>query len=189
MYIFALSPDYLSFNSSLSSGVLPGPKLVEAPALLRRGGSYYALLGGCTCMGLYGGGVAALRAAHPLGPWTLQTDSVDPGCRMLAQSSCFQMGPGAVCNPVTAAQQNFVIEVPLANGSTAHVWTGDRWQQSPDGMYDQQPQTWLPLSFDSAGNVLPLQWAASFELDVDAAAASSGPSASGSPASAVAGPL
>ena len=126
MYVFQLSADYLSIDSARSSGVLPGPKLVEAPALLRRGDAYYALLGGCTCMGLYGGGVAALRAAHPLGPWALQSDAVDPGCGMLAQRTCFEMGPGQVCNPVTQAQQNFVIEVPLANGSTAHVWTGVR---------------------------------------------------------------
>jgi hypothetical protein len=33
-------------------------------------------------------------------------------------------------------------------------------------MYDQQPQTWLPLNFDSEGNVLPLQWVDSFVLDV-----------------------
>jgi hypothetical protein len=126
MYVFQLKPDYLGFDSARTSGVLPGPKLVEAPALLRRGDSYYAFLGGCTCMGLYGGGVAVLRAAHPLGPWALQSDAVDPGCKMLAQSSCFEMGPGKVCNPVTQAQQNFVIQVPLANGSTAHVWTGVR---------------------------------------------------------------
>ena len=35
------------------------------------------------------------------------------------------MGPGAVCNPVTQAQQNYVITVPLTNGSTAYIWTGD----------------------------------------------------------------
>lgn len=76
------------------------------------------------------------------------------------------MGPGNVCNPVTQAQQNFVIEVPLADGSSAFVWTGDKWQQSPDKMFDQQPQTWLPLTFDAEGNVQPLAYVDSFTLDV-----------------------
>ena len=44
---------------------------------------------------------------------------------MEKQTTCFEMGPGAVCNPVTQAQQNYVITVPLANGSTAYIWTGD----------------------------------------------------------------
>ena len=95
--------------------------------MFQREGTYYALLGGCTCMGLYGGGVAMLTAKHPLGPWTNVTSVLDPGCPMQKQTTCFEMGPGQVCNPVTQAQQNYVIEVPLANGSTAFIWTGDKW--------------------------------------------------------------
>ena len=132
MYVFALTPDFLAFDSERSSGILPGPKLVEAPAMFARGGVYYAFLGGCTCMGLYGGGVAVLTAARPLGPYTVQSAQLDPGCPMPRQTTCFEMGPGAVCNPVTQAQQNYVAAVPLADGGAQLVWTGDRWQQSPD---------------------------------------------------------
>ena len=103
-----------------------------------------------------------------MGPWVNVTDALDPGCVMERQTSCFEMGPGAICNPVTQAQQNFVIEVPLVGGATALVWTGDKWQTSPDGEYDQQPQTWLPLTF--AGSTLqPLAFVENFTLDVDAA--------------------
>lgn len=49
MFIVQLAPDFLSFNSSAITGPLPGPHIVEAPAFFRRGGTYYALLGGCTC--------------------------------------------------------------------------------------------------------------------------------------------
>lgn len=166
MIVFKLAADFLNFTATRTP-VLPGPHLVEAPAFFRRGSTYYALLGGCTCMGLYGGGVAVLTAPAPLGPWTNVTATLDPGCPMERQSTCFQMGPGDICNPVTQAQQNFVIEVPLASGETAWVWTGDRWQQSPDGTFAQQPQTWLPLSF--VGDAIqPLQWVDSFTLDVAA---------------------
>ena len=168
MFVYGLSADYLSFTAARTAE-LPGPHLVEAPAMFKRGVTYYALLGGCTCMGLYGGGVAVLTAPAPLGPWKNVTAALDPGCEMERQTNCFQMGPGAICNPVTQAQQNFVIEVPLAGGGSALVWTGDRWQQSPDGTYAQQPQTWLPLSFDGSGAIAPLAWVDSFELDVAAA--------------------
>ena len=165
MYIFRLTDDFLSFDSNTSVGPLPGPHLVEAPAMFRRGSTYYALLGGCTCMGLYGSGVAVLQAPHPLGPWTNMTSTLDPGCPMEQQSTCFEMGPGEVCNPVTQAQQNFVVEVPLANGSSTLVWTGDKWQQSPDKAFDKQPQTWLPLYF-AGDTLLPLRYVDNFTLDV-----------------------
>lgn len=99
------------------------------------------------------------------GPGTNVTATLDPGCPMMKQSSCYEMGPGQVCNPVTQAQQNYVIEVPLVDGSSAFVWTGDKWQQSPDGLYDEQPQTWLPLTFDG-DTILPLTYVDTFTLDV-----------------------
>jgi len=48
----------------------------------------------------------------------------------------------------------------------SYLILGDKWQQSPDGKFDEQPQTWLPLHFDSTGSLLPLQMVDSFELDV-----------------------
>jgi hypothetical protein len=50
--------------------------------------------------------------------------------------------------------------------STAHIWTGDKWQQSPDQDYDEQPQTWLPLNFNDQGDPLPLEYVDRFTLDV-----------------------
>ena len=167
MYIFKLSDDYLFIEQSgFAVGPLPGPNLVEAPALFKRNGVYYALLGGCTCMGLYGGGVAVLTATNIGGPWNNVTSTLDPGCPMEKQSSCFEMGPGAICNPVTQAQQNYVITVPLSDGTEGFIWTGDKWQTSPDGSYDEQPQTWLPLSFDTDGNIEPFVYVDNFTLDV-----------------------
>ena len=53
-----------------------------------------------------------------------------------------------------------------AGGGTALVWTGDRWQQSPDGLKGHDPQTWLPLAFDDDGALRPIEWLDSFTLDV-----------------------
>ena len=68
----------------------------------------------------------------------------------------------------TRAQQTFVVQVELADGSAAYIWTGDRWQQSPDGTKGHDPETWLPLAFDDAagGAILPVVWQDSFTLDV-----------------------
>lgn len=84
---------------------------------------------------------------------------------MWKQGSCFEVGPGQPCDPVTQAQQNYVITVPLASGGSAFVWTGDVWQQAPDKTYAEQPQVWLPLEFDG-DTAVPLRRVDSFTLDV-----------------------
>ena len=78
-------------------------------------------------------------------------------------------GPGEVCNPVSHAQQNFVVEVPLVGGGSQFVWTGDAWQTAPDGRLGHDPQVWIPLDFDANGVILPLARVDNFTLDVDAA--------------------
>jgi hypothetical protein len=91
---------------------------------------------------------------------------------MAKQTACEppQVGPGQVCNPISGAQGNFVIEMPTTDGSTQYVWTGDRWQTAPDHLLGHDPQTWFPLTFDDNGDILPFQWGDSFAVEVDAAA-------------------
>lgn len=40
------------------------------------------------------------------------------------------------------SQQNFVIQVPDANGDMQYIWTGDLWQQAPDGIKGHEGQYW-----------------------------------------------
>lgn len=168
-YVFRLTDDYLNFTADYSDA-LPGPVYVEAPAIFRRGDVYYALKGGCSCAGLYGAGVAVLTAPHPLGPWALRSSALDPGCPLDAMKQCVpaQVGPGEVCDPISQAQQNAVVEVPLVGGGRQYVWTGDQWQQSPDGRLGHDPQVWLPLQFEANGDIAPLSWVDRFTLDIDA---------------------
>jgi hypothetical protein len=50
-------------------------------------------------------------------------------------------------------------------GLTRYVWTSDKWQHSPDLKFDKQPQSWLPLHCDAAGNIMPLKCVDRFALD------------------------
>ena len=43
---------------------------VEAPAMFKRKGTYYALFGKCCAFCAQGSGIGVWSAAHPLGPWT-----------------------------------------------------------------------------------------------------------------------
>ena len=141
-----------------SSGLF-GPKGIEAPAMFKRNGVYYATVGLDCCFCAAGSGVTFFTAPQPLGPWT------EHG----------QVGRYANKSSIPRAQQNFVIPVPGINGETTYLWTGDRWQSAPDGKKDHDFQTWLPLEFASApgGDGSPavdlikqMAWQDSFYLDV-----------------------
>jgi hypothetical protein len=152
---------------SSSSGLF-GPKGIEAPAMFKRDGVYYALVGLDCCFCKLGSGVIVFTAASPLGPFT------EHG----------QVGRYANKTSITKAQQNFVITVPTTSGaeggppSYSYLWTGDRWQSAPDGLKDHDWQTWLPLEFTDAGAqqqpgaamIKQMVWRDSFTIDVAPAA-------------------
>ena len=193
MVVFKLASDFLGFAAANeTSGVLPGPKLVEAPDMIKRKGTYYVLLGGCTCFGKHGSGVAYLAASSPLGPYTHQSSTLDPGCDISATPDCYDVGPkgpsqggpghnaSGHCRPVLQAQQNFVIQYPTAGGGVGYIWTGDRWMSAPDkpvALFAHDFQTWAPLEFDDdadaggggggGGAILPMAWHDSFTIDLE----------------------
>ena len=97
--------------------------------MFKREKVYYALIALCSCFGVGGSDTWVYTAEHPLGPYTRRAD----------------------LGNAEKAQQNNVFEVPLANGETAFVWTGDRWKSTPDGKKAHDFQFWQPLNFSSVG--------------------------------------
>merc|ERR1711918_129906 len=55
--------------NNVSSGVF-GNEFVEAPAMFKRKGLYYALFDNCCCFCGHGSGIGVYTARSPLGPWT-----------------------------------------------------------------------------------------------------------------------
>jgi len=81
--------------------------------------------------------------------------------------------PGQGCQYVNASttsslrsQQSDIFEVDLADGTSAWVWAGDRWQQSPDGKKSHDPQLWVPLVFYENNSIAPLRWVDNFSLPI-----------------------
>jgi hypothetical protein len=66
---------------------------------------------------------------------------------------------------VLRAQQNYVAEVDTPTG-TVFLWSGDRWEQSPDGLKSHDPQFWTPLTFNADGSIVPPVWLDNFTLNV-----------------------
>jgi beta-xylosidase len=192
MSLEQLTPDFLSSTGKVATIVgQPSPGLfpnyfVEAPTFFKRNGTYYVLFGHCCCFCYQGSGLFVYTAPHPLGPWSAQAGgNIACGATSVPTSPHWMAGnwdgvgamptPGQGCQfanasqtSVTRSQQNFVIQVPTAGNNTLYIYTGDRWQQAPDGLKGHDPQYWMPLTFDASGNVLPLSWVDNFTFTVAA---------------------
>ena len=177
-----LTPDMLNStgqNASWVSGPFGGSVssnyFVEAPAMFERNGTYYVLYGHCCCFCYQGSGIMVATARHPMGPWSVLPG--DLACVDNATSVPAVSRPGGTPTPgqgclyggksqisTTRAQQNFVISVPSSDGGVTFIWTGDRWQQAPDGVKGHEGQFWTPLHFDAEGLIGDVQWVDEFEL-------------------------
>ena len=107
--------------------------------------------------------------------------------------NCNRTDAGDICgaygdrpsDPIRIKAQGIGLSlVPLADGSTAYLWQGERWLSGADnnpacedacGCLDEPPgyikghdfSYWIPLEFDAQGNVLPFaEFVDSFTLDV-----------------------
>eukprot|EP01116_Phalansterium_solitarium_P010020 TRINITY_DN24401_c0_g1_i1.p1 TRINITY_DN24401_c0_g1~~TRINITY_DN24401_c0_g1_i1.p1 ORF type:complete len:347 (-),score=107.94 TRINITY_DN24401_c0_g1_i1:115-1155(-) len=142
MSVERLTPDYIATVGSSGNSGFFGNTFVEAPALFKRNGIYYAVFGQCCCYCQGGGNVIVHSATSPLGPY-------------------------AELNAISGAipsQQTSITGVQLADGSYTYLWQGDRWQSAPDGLKGHDFSYWGPLQFDASGNVSVLAWQDSFTL-------------------------
>eukprot|EP00656_Telonema_subtile_P013372 TRINITY_DN16795_c0_g1_i1.p1 TRINITY_DN16795_c0_g1~~TRINITY_DN16795_c0_g1_i1.p1 ORF type:complete len:403 (-),score=80.30 TRINITY_DN16795_c0_g1_i1:31-1239(-) len=163
-YGHSLAPQQTpSHASNFTSGVF-GSVFVEAPAMFKRRGVYYALFDNCCCFCGGGSGAGVYTASNPLGPWLYHqniacgADVLQPGCGCgMNHDSC----PAEYNTSITKAQQNFVIKVGTGS-ETQYIWTGDQWESAADGIKAHDLQYWAVLSFatDATGIEVPtkLDW-------------------------------
>jgi hypothetical protein len=162
---FDLALGGTSSPTNVSSGVF-GNEFVEAPAMFKRKGLYYALFGNCCCFCGHGSGIGVYTATHPLGPYTYHDNvgctantTLTPGCgcgmnHNTKEGKCDNYGKS-----LTKAQQNFVIQIAQADGSKQFVWTGDMWQSAKDGIKAHDLQYWSVLDFQPVNGIdLPVQF-------------------------------
>ncbi|CAF0743942.1 unnamed protein product [Adineta steineri] len=173
MSIEQLTPDYYY---STGKSYMFDEYFVEAPIFLKKNNIYYVLFGWCCCYCMQGSGVLVHTSNNPMGPYTLQTDG-DLAC--VAKSNTISTSLNALPTPnqgcefhninttsIARSQQNYIIKVTNSSGYTTYVWTGDRWQQAPDGIKGHEPQFWTPLTFDENGKIGKMKWIDEFTLDV-----------------------
>jgi hypothetical protein len=138
-----LTPDFLGSTGQVSDVLAGG---CEATSMLKHNGLYYALFDNTCCFCKEGSGARVYVASNPLGPYT--------------QRPNINRTPGR--GPVVAGQQASIARIPTPDGE-ALIWIADRWGSRPDGVKGHDFQFWsAPLSFDNAGNIMPIanhsQW-------------------------------
>ncbi|HLP03476.1 MAG TPA: family 43 glycosylhydrolase [Opitutaceae bacterium] len=142
-----LTADYCDSAGEVSEVLASG---CEAPALFRRGDTYYALFDTCCCFCEQGSGVRVYTATRPLGPYELHGN----------------INRDAQGRPTIAAQQTYVARVPTPDGN-AFLWMGDLWGSRPDGVKGHDLQYWSePLVFNAAGDIAPLAFSPEWKTSI-----------------------
>lgn len=138
LHIAELTSDYLGHTGRYIR-IFPGGHN-EAPALFKKGGTYYMITSGCT--GWDPNEARLLTAKSIWGPWTQHPNPCQGDDAKLTFHS----------------QSTFVL--PVAGKSDAFIYMGDRW--NPRCLIDSR-YIWLPIQFE---NDLPvLRWKDQWTID------------------------
>lgn len=156
IHVDRLTPDFLhsaAVSDPNATSEPLGPGHTEAPAMFKRGSTYYVTFGHLCCYCAGGSDLHVFASSSPLGPYTDLGD----------------IAP----NSGTFGQQNFVITLPDASGTGQQfVYWSNRWQTAPDKLKDHDFHYWQPLTFnDTAAEenggfapILPLEWQDEWQL-------------------------
>lgn len=134
-----LSSDYLTGSGSYTR---LHQSTTEAPAMFRRGSTYYITYSDPNC-GYCATGTSYKTASSPLGTWSARTN--------VSTDSC-------------AGQPSFVSAVPTTSG-TAYLFASDQWNNA-NPSEALANYFWAPLSFGADGSIAPITCQKSFSLDL-----------------------
>jgi len=144
--IYRLTSDYRGIASVVGNPWPGGHR--EAPALFKRGSTYFMLTSGATS---WDPNQAKYATASSIsGPWSGWTNAGD--------STTYQSQPAYV--------------LPIQGTSTtSYLYMGDRWAGAWDQPVNNSQYVWLPISFP-ASNRMSLTWYSSITIDTATGTAS-----------------
>lgn len=140
--IYKLTPDFLGIDSLVTT--LWAGSYREAPAMFKRGSTYFLITSGAT--GWTPNQAKYATASSIAGPWS--------GLSNLADSRTYE------------SQSTYVLPVEGAS-STSYLYLGDRWAGAWERPVNESKYVWLPLSFPTSTTVT-MSWYP--KLNIDAAA-------------------
>jgi len=184
--IDALTPDYTGIVPGKNGGLFPD-HYTEGGVLFKRNNTYYVGYGSCCCFCRGGSGWVVYSSSSLAGPWTRQPLDLN----------CHRTDSGDICgaygersgDPITIQAQGIGLsQIPLADGTTAYLWHGERWlsaaDNNPSCPDECRPETgecaepptyikgqgfsyWIPLVFNPDNTIQPFaNFTNSFTLDI-----------------------
>ena len=142
LMIYRLSADFLSIASVVGNFWDGGHR--EAPALFKRGSTYFMLTSAAT--GWSPNQAQYATASSIAGPWTGWTN----------------VGDGTTFS----SQPTYVLPIQGTSG-TSYLYMGDRWAGAWGGRVNDSSYVWLPISFPSSTS-MSLSWYPTITIDVAA---------------------
>ncbi|WP_440067055.1 RICIN domain-containing protein [Streptosporangium sp. OZ121] len=139
LHIYRLTSDYLNVGA-LVGNFWPGGHR-EAPAMFKRGGTYFLLTSGAT--GWNPNQARYATASSVSGPWSGWTN----------------VGDGTTFG----SQPAYVLPVQ-GTSTTSYLYMGDRWAGAWGGPVNDSQYVWLPITFPSATS-MSLNWSPQVTID------------------------
>lgn len=142
LHIYRLTADYLGIQSLV--GNFWNDAAREAPALFKRGSTYFLITSGLT--GWSPNQAKYATASSITGPWS--------GWTNVGDSTTFR------------SQSTFVLPIQ-GTATTSYLYMGDRWAGAWGGPVGDSQYVWLPIAFPSA-TTMSLSWYPSVTIDAAA---------------------
>ncbi|MBQ1076175.1 RICIN domain-containing protein [Micromonospora sp. C31] len=139
LHIYRLTADYLNVTTLVGNFWNDASR--EAPALFKRGSTYFLLTSGLT--GWSPNQARYATASSISGPWTAMTN--------VADSTTFR------------SQPTFVLPVQ-GTSTTSYLYLGDRWAGAWGGPVNDSQYVWLPIAFPSP-TTMSLNWYPTITID------------------------
>ncbi|WP_436757553.1 RICIN domain-containing protein [Streptosporangium sp. V21-05] len=139
LHIYRLTSDYLNVGA-LVGNLWPGGHR-EAPAMFKRGSTYFPLTSGAT--GWNPNQARYATASSVSGPWSGWADAGD--------------------GTTFGSQPAYVLPVQ-GTSTTSYLYMGDRWAGAWGGPVNDSQYVWLPITFPSATS-MSLSWSSQVTVD------------------------
>ena len=140
LHIYRLTSDYLTV-STLVGNFWPGGHR-EAPAMFKRGSTYFLLTSGAT--GWNPNQAKYATASNIAGPWSGWTN----------------VGDGTTFG----SQSTYVLPIQ-GSSTTSYLYMGDRWAGAWGGPVNDSQYVWLPITFPSSTS-MSMSWMSQVTIDV-----------------------
>jgi hypothetical protein len=145
----------------------------DGGGMFKRKGIYYTMLSFDCCFCQWGSDAKIFSSTEILGNWTYlgQLNYCADGSAPPEHVTDMTINPCSIDDPfgtnfTVPAQQFNVATLPISSNETLHMYYGERFRSSKDGLKAHDFQAWIPIRFIDVC-IQPMQFLDNFTLNID----------------------